>query len=672
MSPSEKIFEVRKRLSYHRLVNLSLLLLAPVLGLVLLIAAVHYRLLSPLFYIPGLPLFLALVVWSARRFHLGQVSPTEAARAIDGVVSGKDRFLTLASLPKELSPDQQRSVALLAQQGESFGKVIVPERDFPFQLSREAKYSLWTSPILTIGLLFLLLSPLRAPAGIAGTTLKSQQLAEELRDLSQELVALPGHVKDELETLALVLEESGLQSEDAEDALIDAFEEVQAALAEQKPQSEEVPPQTQEQQNPEQQKQEQQHQEQSEPQQTKDQQEKEQQAEGEQGEKKEADSSKQESDSEERGEKEGEESGSSGKASGEGEKKEDSAPSKGKEAESAGEASGSPDQKQGSDGNEQQNSPADGKGDGKSVGSQSKPSDQDQNAQDKAQSDAQSGAGGKGQKQDTGGGSQERDAGAKENLSGNQLSQAKEKLEEIQKEMEGSSSPQNPPAKDQKSEQPQSEQAQSEQGGKNSQGNQQDANQPQKQDQQSAENQQGQEQKQDPGQGAGKGPGKTPQPQDGQSPDQQPSEEQRQQPGAHRPQDSPQETKSQDKQGKSSTPREGDSRLADQAAAKDSPQGKNDRPTNVDDPQVPPRYTSSGEGKDGLDHSKVKQYTKIEVPQEEKILVRNVGGSDGKTYKNTSPASAKTKLGAEDFEKPKADQTKEKQAIPVEYQGLLR
>lgn len=652
MSPSEKITKekiskVRKRLSSHRLANLSLMLIAPVLGLMLLVAAINARLLSPWFYLPGLPVFLSLVVWSARIFKLGQVSPTEAASALDGLVSGKDRFLTLASLPKELTPEQQRSVALLAQQGESFGAAIIPERDFPFQLSRETKYSLWSSPIFFICLIFLLLNPLQTPGGVTGTDFKSQQLAEELRELSRELNTLPSSVKDDLETLALVLEESGLQSEDAEDALMDAVEEVQTALTEEKPQEEEDIQQVneqprQEQQNPEQkqeQKQEQnQEQEQAESQQTKEQQEKDRQADGEKEEKKEADSAKQEVDAEERGQKEGEKSGSTGKQSGDGEQKGESAPSEGK------------DKAQDQKGEGGQNSSADGKGDGKSVGSQSKPVDQDQNAKENAdQKNAPSGAGGraggKGQEQGSGGGDKERDAGAKEKMGGSQLSQAKEKLDEIQKEMEGkeSNSGEKESSKNQSSEQQKAGQQQQ----KSEQGKQ--------QDQQSAQNQQGQQ---------GKG--------GEQSPDQPPSEQQQQQPGAHRPQDSPQDTKSQDKQGNSSTPREGDSRLADKAAAKNSPQGKDDRPTNVDDPQVPPRYTSSGDGKNGLDHSKVKQYTKIEVPQEEKILVRNVGGSDGKTYKNTSQASAKTKLGTEDFEKPKADQTKEKQAIPVEYQGLLR
>ena len=57
---------------------------------------------------------------------------------------------------------------------------------------------------------------------------------------------------------------------------------------------------------------------------------------------------------------------------------------------------------------------------------------------------------------------------------------------------------------------------------------------------------------------------------------------------------------------------------------------------------------------------------------EEKIIVRGLGASDRKLYKNQPGARAKTKLGSSEFEKPKSEVSEQEQPIPVEYGDLLR
>lgn len=62
----------------------------------------------------------------------------------------------------------------------------------------------------------------------------------------------------------------------------------------------------------------------------------------------------------------------------------------------------------------------------------------------------------------------------------------------------------------------------------------------------------------------------------------------------------------------------------------------------------------------------------IQIPDEEKIVVRGVGSQDPERYKNTPGASARTALGSDEFEKPKPEVGKSKQPIPVEYRELLQ
>ena len=67
------------------------------------------------------------------------------------------------------------------------------------------------------------------------------------------------------------------------------------------------------------------------------------------------------------------------------------------------------------------------------------------------------------------------------------------------------------------------------------------------------------------------------------------------------------------------------------------------------------------------------QIDSIDMPTgEEKIIVRSVGASDKKLYKNKPGARSKTELGSAEFTKPVADVSKSSQPIPVEYGDILR
>lgn len=79
-----------------------------------------------------------------------------------------------------------------------------------------------------------------------------------------------------------------------------------------------------------------------------------------------------------------------------------------------------------------------------------------------------------------------------------------------------------------------------------------------------------------------------------------------------------------------------------------------------------------GGGDEGDLQVKDQQTTKVFIPPEEKLVVRSLGESDGKRYRNSGESKAKTELGAADFIKPPPDTAGQSQPIPVEYQGILR
>ena len=68
----------------------------------------------------------------------------------------------------------------------------------------------------------------------------------------------------------------------------------------------------------------------------------------------------------------------------------------------------------------------------------------------------------------------------------------------------------------------------------------------------------------------------------------------------------------------------------------------------------------------------VKNIEQLELPKDEKIIVRGLGEEDSKVYKNKAGAKARRKLGSDQFKKPKSEVSEDSQPIPVEYKDMLR
>jgi hypothetical protein len=62
---------------------------------------------------------------------------------------------------------------------------------------------------------------------------------------------------------------------------------------------------------------------------------------------------------------------------------------------------------------------------------------------------------------------------------------------------------------------------------------------------------------------------------------------------------------------------------------------------------------------------------KIDVPREEKIMVRDLGAEDPRRYSNKPGARARTELGSDEFKKTENDRARSEQSIPLEYRGVL-
>lgn len=699
MTCLELIKETVSRLTRIKRVNLAIILCLP------LALALLAWLLQSARYVPRpfeLPLYtlvaLVTLLLLERSLHLfSKTTPTEAAQRIDKATEAKERFLTLASFSQSDSAEslQSSQLSLVEKQSEAFLKDFDLHQSVPFELSSSAKVSLLASPLIFgITLLLLILKPTAAFAPSEAELQRSEEHAQAIEELLENTPDLPQELREELEEFAELIREEGMYSELAfeqlEDTLaaVDEFREdlenqTLSQAEDEVPQSEptlsespkaeerEVEKQKQEEtpenageqqeqtpeQQPEPQPEEKQDAEQTPPENAEQKQaSEEKQAEmkkggaeekksGEQNPEQKSDTGKQQ-DSQKEGSKQADESGK-------GEQEKDD-PKKDTRGLGEGQGKGKSGSKKQQEGESQEGQDDSG---AKQGGAKNQSSAGGEQGEEKGKTDKpgekgkQNSGEGKKQGQEN---SQQKTAGSKGSKESQSLSKVENKLEDIKKEMQqkGESGDKGQGEKKQDKDGSPSKNAQAQPG--------------QSKDEQSKK-------KQGTTQGA---------PSDSKKKSGQGDKQGKKNSGSPQEKESSAEAKKDGKnQGKSPTEGKG----ADGKKGSESDRGNNTPPEGLKtDPSKKPkdiaapqqqarRYGPFGGGKDGQGSGDKAKVDSVEVPQgEEKIVVRSLGSTDNKNYKNQTGANAKTKIGSTEFRKPQSDVPESKQPIPVEYGDILR
>jgi len=667
------------RVTRIRRVNLAIVLCLP-----LVLSALAW-LLASAGYIPRpfeLPLFgfivlLGFLFFDQSRELFSAASPDDAAKTIDEATQAKERFLTLASVQSESNTDGSANpqLSLIEKQSEAFVERFDLKTSVPLTLTSTAKVSLLASPILLGIFLFLLvLQPSAAFAPSIAELNRSAEYADEIRELLENTPELPTPIRDDLEELAELIEEEGAFSDVAFEQIdqsIDSVAEFESDLSPDSVAENEVePPSSEPSPEPEP----------PEPEQADTQDTPESEApedtgseeQEEQGEESATEKQKSEDPSKQM-EKGGSEEKQGDSASPDQESSQGKQQDPDKKGEKNADESGKGKQ-QADDPKKDVTGVGEGKGKGKS-GEKKEQQGESQQGNDasgakKGGAENQSDSGGekgqkKGEKKKPGESGKKKSAGEKSQgkkkggekkgpgkgqKEAESLSKAKKKLEDIKKDMQKKGKGEGKGEGGKKGEKkggsgekPQSQAGKSKQDSKNK--------------------------KQGQTQGApsdsGKKPGEGKKPGDKNA-------------GTPQAKDSAGKTKEKGKgEGK------GESEGKGGKGTKGSQKGNNLPPESLKkDPSKKPtdvakanqkarRYGPFGGGKDGAGNKA--KIDNVQVPQgEEKIIVRSLGSTDNKKYKNQSGANAKTKLGSDEFTKPQSDVPESKQPIPVEYGDILR
>lgn len=728
MGSRELIESVQRRLTNYRRLNFALSALCPLFLAALLVALYRHDLVPKHFLIFAIGFVALVTLWFLERTGqlLRSAQQVEAAKLIDSASGAKERFLTLAS-----AGPKSEALPLIEHQADAFAKTFAPEEHVRFALERPAKISSLLTPVLAAALAAFLFSH---PESIAPPPAEAKQAASERADQLRELVekseALPQTVQDDLLKLASAIEDSGLSSEESLDRLEEAVKNIddleraaeqnqpniegkeqkrdtathapqkesekEAASHEQTPPppdqtkgEKQTPPQPPEGAQPppneqgqkgsdEQQQSDAAKQQQSkQPSQSKDQQQSEQQKQGGEGR---SGSGKQqsqsgESNSEQQASSEqNKDGGKEAKQSDKGGEKQDD-PKKDETGVGEGQGKGKSGEKKEQKGETQSGSDENGAKEGnaqnqsgnKQGGESGEGKKQDQKSGKQGNSEQKSGSSGGESKQGSKG-SQE--GGGKDE----QMKEAKAALDQLKQEMQNSQQekPQQNSTGKQSGDKPGTDPKDLKQG--QASGEKQDQKQGDKQGKGSGDQKQPQDQ-QSPGKSGsdGKKPEQGDQPKSDSEKGSSPSEQKNQQDAQ------PPESKGEPGAGKNGgdkqrpmKPGENSTKENDGTSLPQDGKAKSQRPNAMPAPSdTAQRFGPFSGGDQGNLSSKEQKTEAVTIPQEEKIVVTNLGSSDGKRYKSDGEAKSKLAISADEFAKPAPDEADSKQPIPVEYRDLL-
>lgn len=225
MNANTLIDAVRRRITFIRRSNFAIAILSLLLAGTLIWTIGRRGVVTPELCYPLWGAFLWLLLeFSAKCLcWLRPAASSDAAKQIDRDLSAKERFLTLAT-GHQLDP---AGAQLINSQVERLAASYSPTTALPFYLHPQAKVGLLASPLLLTGLAVILW---RYPvtATVAGHQLDSStalQLAE-LRELAENSNSLPSEVREALVAVADSIEEHGLYTEETEEIVEEALQTV--------------------------------------------------------------------------------------------------------------------------------------------------------------------------------------------------------------------------------------------------------------------------------------------------------------------------------------------------------------------------------------------------------------------------------------------------------------
>lgn len=643
-----EIEEVRRRISRNNLLNLVLLLPTPLLGGVVL-----YLLFSnPLF--PAARVIaltiLALLSYLLLFFRLVKLTPAtavEAAKTIDLGLDAKERFSTLVSCDPNSNDGR---VQLLSEQAKMQLAGADLRKIANFRLLRTSRNSLVLLPLAIAAIIYLWPEKNRDP----GAKQLSAVTAEEIRQVIENSPNLPPEIIEDLATISQMLEEKGgfdfetLELIEESIQKIEQYEEALSHLKEFSPPPPELPQPTEQKEKDkteEEQKKEEQRKDHSPPPQSK--------QESTEKDKDQPKPEQQDRSSDQSDPKDSKEQKQDQQKEGSAKKDEQSNDSSSQQKPSESEPPQKSEEQK--EGEKQKKEGEQGTGDGAGKGSQG----------DKEGAGKQQGGEEKGKQGDKSAGKGESQDGAEGDSSAEKAGD-KEAGKEGGKEGGGDLSSQLQQAKDvlgdakeknnRKGGQTDSQEQSNDQG---------DAPQEKTSSQQQSGSQQQQQQQQTDGGGdseqsgkgtkQGKEKGKT---------------------GDQSQQESTPEAGVKGEQ-RDSGGKEGDG----QKEGEQKGDGKEDRPIDATKFGTPQGRPSDREGTTkelpdvgdkGGGTKALPDGKRVEVPKEEEQLKpQHLGGEENKLYRNQPGSKARTAIGSQEFEKPKAELGKSSQPIPVEYQDLL-
>lgn|GEM_PF-4923375 len=609
-----------------------------------------------------------LVSLCSMRFLISKMrlaNTIEAARVLDTATRAKEQFLTLATIDRqdEILAD---SLAIVTKQALDYSMRYSPTTALPVRLEPTARNHALMTPILIVPLALLLIrDPEHKSVGALGDPSRNNLIeAQVIQELVASLPDLPADTKESLLDLANIIEKEGLLSDETLEMLQESasnIDDMQKKLANK--QQENISPKNSQQnklspdsssQEQDAKQEEQEREKEKEKQPEKEQKEKSKSQENrpdkEQGEKDQQNAEsgkKDESGKDQKGKKGDDASAKDGQKKGEGEKPKDDANKETEGKQESGQQTGQSKEpggtgpgegKQGSQGKDKGSN----SGSGESASDSGKPNDQQAPSKSEG-TEANQNKSQPGQKGDVGKGSSQ-EGNSQTDAQSESLAKAEQTLKDIEqkihkesKDNPGDGNSQGKEKGDSKG-QGQNDQSKNETG-KNDKNSKADS--PQKEQAEngsSAKDKQGTEKTEKKSPTESDRPSKT-------SVD----------PGDESQGESPHGASAQD--GKT------------QAGPMEKDPGK---PDTLPSPSDKAARFGPFEGPEGADiDTKSAERVRVEVPPEEKIVVRSIGTGDNARYQRDKAGNAKTKITEHEFEKPKAHTGESEQPIPVEYMDIL-
>jgi len=234
VKPDELITGVARRMTMVRRLNFALAMLLPVACLFASWTLIRYgfvpRRFAFLLYGSG-GIILGAAAWRCFALAAG-VSRVDAAALIDRLLESKERFVTITSFPRQ-APGASRSI--IEQQSSDLARQFVLVQAVPLAWEKPAKLCAAAAmPLILLGSVILVFDLSGPFAPDAAALARGRENAQVLRQMAENSPLLPEQIKDDLHSIAAALEDEGIDSMPALAALDEALVHVDENLANEK------------------------------------------------------------------------------------------------------------------------------------------------------------------------------------------------------------------------------------------------------------------------------------------------------------------------------------------------------------------------------------------------------------------------------------------------------